>query len=380
MANERPIVIVDDDSSQLAVASTVLEAEGFTVHCFTEASSALEHCAREAPALVLSDVVMPVASGFDFHARYAQRFPERTTPFVFLSSLGDPKAVVRGLDAGADDFLRKPIEPAVLTAKVRAILRRRRRAVASTFRGDLARFPLPSLLRFCEAHGLTGFVDVFDGDVLLALRFCAGQIDDPDADATLTRISELESAPFIVHSAPVDFGELGDSIVDGAARDAPRPSPTDTSATETGGAPIGRVSSVRLARRLFQVETEVFGDEPRFVVSAVSVEGRTVWKHSTRIGSDAGAADVAARIDEQHDAIEAKLNARFAEQVLERQASPAGRREQFHRLFDEGFDKFRARDYQGAIDCWEHALAIDPSSTSLRVNVRVAREKLAAQR
>ncbi|MBI2392374.1 MAG: response regulator [Deltaproteobacteria bacterium] len=369
MVIERPIVIVDDDSSQLAVASTVLEAEGFTVHCFTEAASALEHCAREAPALVLSDVVMPVASGFDFHARYAQRFPERTTPFVFLSSLGDPTAMVRGLDAGADDFLRKPIEPAVLTAKVRAILRRRRRAVATTFRGDLSRFPLPSLLRFCEAHGLTGFVDVFDGDVLLALRFRAGQIDDPDADTTLTRISELEKAPFIVHSSPVDFGELGDGH-------APRPS----SAAETGGVPIGRVSSVRLVRRVFQVETGVFGDEPRFVVSAVSVEGRTVWKHSTRVASDAGAADLAARIDEQHDAIEAKLNARFAEQVLERQTSPSGRREQFHRLFDEGFDKFRGRDYQGAIDSWEHALAIDPSSTSLRVNVRVAREKLAAQR
>ncbi len=369
MTSGQPIVIVDDDAAQLGLASAVLEAEGFAVQCFSDATAALEFCARAAPALVVSDVVMPLVSGFELQARYSKRFPERTTPFVFLSSLDDAGAVVRGLDAGADDFLRKPIEPAVLTAKVRAILRRRRRAAASSFHGDLARFPLPSLLRFCEAQGLTGFVDVFDRDVLLSLRFRAGQIDDDDADATLNRLVELESGAFIVHSSPVDFGELGDL-------QAPRPAmPPPTHETA-----LGRLTSVRLNRRVFQIETEIVGIEPRFIVSAVSVEGRTVWKHSVRVTGEARPEDLAARIDEQHDAIEAKLNARFAEQLVQGQENAAGRRDQFHRLFDEGFDRFRARDYEGAIESWERALAIDPSSTSLRVNVRVAREKLAGRR
>ncbi len=367
MTDRRPIVIVDDDESQLTVASAVLEDDGFVVHPFSDAAAALEHCAREAPALVLSDVIMPGFGGFEFQARYAKRFPERSTPFVFLSSLNDAGAIVRGLDAGADDFLRKPVEPAVLKAKVRAILRRRRRTARTSFRGDLSRFPLPSLLRFCEAQGLSGYVDVFVGDVLLSLRFRGGQIDDPDADATLTRISELESAPFIVHSSPVDFDELGD-------RHAPRAS----LAPPSGEVPLGRVSSLRLNRRLFQIETGVTGDDPVFIVSVVSVEGRTAWKHSERVPGDTRADELATRIDAQHDRIEAKLNEKFAEHLLSKRSAGVDKREEFHKLFDEGFDKFRASDYAGAIHCWERALAIDPSSSALRVNVRVAREKLDA--
>lgn len=369
MGERRPIVIVDDDEAQLAFASELLESDGFEVRAFSDAALALEHCAREAPALVLADVIMPGVGGFDLQARYAKRFPERTTPFVFLSSLTDAAAIVRGLESGADDFLRKPIEAAILKAKVRAILRRRRRATGSSFRGDLARFPLPRLLRFCEAHGLSGFVDVFSGDVLLSLRFRAGQIDDPEADTTLTRIAELESAPFIVHSWPVDFHELGDGHVPRAT--APPPS---------GDSPLGRVSSVRLKTRLFQIETEVVGEDPAFVVSIVSVEGRTVWKHSERIPAETSPREVAERIDAQHDGIEARLNDRFASQLLELQRNAPSMREQFHRLFDEGFDKFRARDYLGAIESWERALAIDPSSSALRVNVGVAREKLSARK
>lgn len=369
MTDQRTILVVDDDDSQLALASTVLEDDGFVVRAFSDAASALEHCAREAPSLVLSDVVMPGFGGFELQTRYAKRFPERSTPFVFLSSIDDPAAIVRGLDAGADDFLRKPIEPAVLKAKVRAILRRRRGSGRTSFRGDLSRLSLPGLLRFCEVQGLTGFLDVFVGDTLLSLRFRAGQIDDPDADATLTRIAELESAPFVVHSAPVDFDEL----CDGHAPRRTQPPPS----IET---PIGRVSSVRLNRKLFQIETRVVGDDPLLVVSVVTVEGRAVWKHSEKLRGDAGAEELTRLVDVQHDRLESRLNDRLAEHLLETRVEAPSKRELFHKLFDEGFDSFRAGEFAVAIDRWERALAIDPSSAALRVNVRVAREKLAARR
>ena len=73
-----PIVIVDDDAAQLGLASAALEAEGFAVQCFSDATAALDYCARDAPALVVSDVVMPQVSGFEFQARYAKRFPGST--------------------------------------------------------------------------------------------------------------------------------------------------------------------------------------------------------------------------------------------------------------------------------------------------------------
>ena len=367
MTEVLPVVVVDDDEIQLEAVSAVLRGDGYVVHCFSDVTRALDHCAVQPPALVLSDVIMPGTSGFDLQARYARRFPERSTPFVFLSSLGDASAIVRGLEAGAGDFLRKPIEPAVLKAKVRAILRRRRRAASSSFRGDLSRFALPSLLRFCEAQGLTGFVDVFAGDVLISLRFRAGQIDDPDAEGTLTRLTELTAAPFVVHSAPVDFDALGD-------RHAPR-----RSLPPQLDRPLGRVSSVRLNRTVFQIQTETSGEDPPFVVSVVTIDGRSVWKHSQRAPAGAGPREIAAMIDAQHDQIEGRFNDHFTAQLVAKQRSDPGRREEFHRLFDEGFDRFRVRDYGGAIERWERALAIDPSSAALRVNVNVARGKLGAK-
>lgn len=143
------IVVVDDDEMQLAFVTQVLEHEGYVVRAFSEASRALEHCAREAPALLISDVLMPEMGGFELQTRYLARFPDRTTPFVFLSSLSDSGTVTRGLDAGADDFLQKPVDAQILRAKVRALLRRRRRIAETSFRGDLKGMPLPALLRFC---------------------------------------------------------------------------------------------------------------------------------------------------------------------------------------------------------------------------------------
>ena len=130
--------------------------------------------------------------------------------------IGNYLAAIRHWAAMQDNFdnifcivdmhaITVPQDPKVLKAKVRAILRRRWRAAQSSFRGDLGAFPLASLLRFCETQGLTGFVDFFAGDTLLSLRFKAGQIDDPAAEATLGRLAELTEAPFVVHSAAVDF-------------------------------------------------------------------------------------------------------------------------------------------------------------------------------
>jgi CheY-like chemotaxis protein len=355
------IVVVDDDETQLAFATAVLQGQGFEVHPFAEAVRALEYCVAEAPSLVISDVLMPEVGGFELHARYFERFPERATPFVFLSSLSDASSIARGLDEGADDYLQKPIDPQVLKAKVRAILRRRRRTAQSSFRGDLQAFPIPALLRFCEVQGLTGYVDVFVGNRLLSLRFKAGQVDDPSAAETLTELANVRAAAFVVHSTPIDFEQLAGQ----------RPSQPPMAER-----PLGRLSSVRLHRKVFQVQTELVGDDPQFVVSIVTVDSRTVWKHGERVPADLTPAAIAAAIDQMHDQIEHKLDARMTEELLARAAPMAeARREQFAALFDEGFDRFRAQDYPGAVACWERAHAIDPSNGAIAVNLRIAREK-----
>jgi len=364
MLDRTVIMLVDDDETQLALVGDVLEREGYAVQRFVDPACALDHCLREAPSLVISDIMMPEIGGFELQSRYARQFPERTTPFVFLSSLGDAHTITRGLDAGADDYLQKPVDPAVLKARVRAILRRRRRTAQTSFRGDLEAFPLSSLLRFCEAQGLTGYVDFFAGDTLLSLRFRAGQMDDPSAEATLTRLSDLTAAPFVVHSAALDFTELR------GARARVLPPASEP--------PLGRLSTVRLHSKVFQVQTELVGDDPRFVVSVVLVDARTVWKHAERVPDEAPSDSVAAAIDRLHDHIEQRLNDRMAEELLRRATAVTGRREEFHELFDQGFDRFRAQDFTGAIACWERALVIEPTNAALPVNIKIAREKIAA--
>ncbi|HEX7601479.1 MAG TPA: response regulator [Polyangiaceae bacterium] len=353
---------MDDDAAQLAVVREALERAGYAVRDFTDAQRALEECALEAPALVISDVMMPEVGGFELQATYARRFPERSTPFVFLSSASDASTIARGLDAGADDFLQKPIDSSVLEAKVRAILRRRWRAAQNSFRGDLRLFPLSRLLRFCETQGLTGFVDFFIGDTLRSLRFKAGQMDDPAAEETLGHLTDLDAAPFVVHSAAVDFAELG--------------SPKRRSVPPGPERAMGRVSSVRLNKKVFLIQTELAGDPPQFMVSVVLVDGRTAWKHSELVAADLAPSAISESIDRVHEHIEKKLTDHMAEKLLGHAGHP-GRRQEFHALFDEGFDQFRARDFAAAIRCWERALELEPGNAALLVNLKIARQKIA---
>lgn len=361
MTSGNTIVLVDDDEDVLAFLREVLCGQGFDVECFSDGRRALEFCEGKAPALVISDVLMPELNGLDFQELYQRRFPHRGTPFVFLSSLTDAETHVAGLEGGADDFLVKPVDPSILSAKVRALLRRRRRTQGTSFRGDLAQLPLPNLLRFCEVNGLTGYVDVFLGDTVTSLRFRAGQIAEADLDECLSRLSDVASAPFVVHSCPLDFDEL-----DGSSS----PPPSGPSG------PVGRISGIRLKKKLFQIQTEVAGDAPLFIVTVVSIDGRSVWKRRTAAPDDASQESLQQLIDAQHTEIEQMVDERMSEELAKARPPRGDTRARFHQLYDEGYDRFRAGDFEGAIGCWREALAIDPTSHALEVNIKIANEKL----
>lgn len=362
MTSRGTIVAVDDDESVLAFLSEVLGAEGFEVECFSDGRLAIDRCEVEPPVLIVSDVLMPEMNGLDFQSAYRRRFPGRTTPFVFLTSMSDAHTQVAGLDGGADDYLLKPMDPNVLLARVRALLRRSRRARGTSFRGDLAQLPLPSLLRFCETNGLSGYVDVFIGDTVTSLRFQAGQLAETDVEAELSRLADVASAPFVVHSCPLDFDELASGV-------PPTPVPP------TG--PVGRISGLRLKKKLFQIQTELAGDSPQFVVTVISIDGRSVWKRRTAAPDEASSDELQRAIDEQHDEIERMVDERMSEELAKSRPTDVDRRARFHQLYDEGYDRFRAGDFSGAIAAWREALSIDPASHALEVNIKIASEKLA---
>lgn len=117
------ILVVDDER---AIADTVvyaLRTEGFSPHWCATAGAAREALAAALPALVVLDVGLPDANGFDFCRELRARHPD--LPVIFLTARSEVIDRVVGLEIGGDDYLAKPFSPRELTARVKAVLRRR---------------------------------------------------------------------------------------------------------------------------------------------------------------------------------------------------------------------------------------------------------------
>ncbi len=118
------ILVVEDESALAEVLRYNLESEGFKVTVAHDGRSAMEQIEDARPDLVILDWMLPEMSGLDI-CRTMRRRPElRDVPVIMLTAKGEEYDRVRGLDAGADDYVVKPFSPKELIARVRAVLRR----------------------------------------------------------------------------------------------------------------------------------------------------------------------------------------------------------------------------------------------------------------
>lgn len=117
---DQRILVVDDDSALAEMITIVLSGEGFDAHCCAHGAEAVQRFRELNPALVLLDVMLPGMNGV---AVCQQIRAESGVPIIMLTARNDTTDVVRGLEAGADDYVVKPFNPSELLARVRARLR-----------------------------------------------------------------------------------------------------------------------------------------------------------------------------------------------------------------------------------------------------------------
>ncbi len=115
------IALVDDDKNILASVTMLLEQEGYHVRSYTDGASALTALSATPPDLAILDIKMPRMDGMELLRRLRQ---SAEIPVIFLTSKDEEIDELMGLNAGADDYIKKPFSQRLLLERVKAVLRR----------------------------------------------------------------------------------------------------------------------------------------------------------------------------------------------------------------------------------------------------------------
>ncbi|HWP48369.1 MAG TPA: response regulator [Candidatus Limnocylindrales bacterium] len=121
------ILIVEDEPGMIELLTVALEDEGYEVFIASNGVEGLEQIEKKDPDLVISDVMMPDMNGFDFCQQLRNNPRTASIPFIFLTAKKDVSDRVKGLNAGADDYISKPFHIVEVVARIRSLLQRSER-------------------------------------------------------------------------------------------------------------------------------------------------------------------------------------------------------------------------------------------------------------
>lgn len=118
------VLLVDDEPDILELLRYNLEREGYSVQTALNGKDALKAARAEHPDLIVLDIMMPGMDGVEVCTQLRQQPEFKNTVITFLTARGEDYSQIAGFDAGADDYITKPVRPKVFVSKVKALLKR----------------------------------------------------------------------------------------------------------------------------------------------------------------------------------------------------------------------------------------------------------------
>ncbi|NWJ52671.1 MAG: response regulator transcription factor [Bacteroidetes bacterium] len=131
------ILLVDDEDDVLEFLSYNIRKEGYDVHTANNGVKGLQKAIELKPHLIILDVMMPEMDGIETCREIKQNQQLENTIVVFLTARGEDYSQIAGFDAGADDYVTKPVKPRLLVSRIKALLRRYRTEEDSGAKLDL---------------------------------------------------------------------------------------------------------------------------------------------------------------------------------------------------------------------------------------------------
>lgn len=124
-ASRQPsLLVVEDEQDLLEVLRFSLTREGFSVRTAENGEDAIRMVRQQKPDLIVLDLMLPTIDGLSVCRALRSQEQTRDVPVVMLTAKGEESDIVKGLEAGADDYVTKPFSPKVLMARINAVLRR----------------------------------------------------------------------------------------------------------------------------------------------------------------------------------------------------------------------------------------------------------------
>ena len=123
--NQEKILVVDDDEDIVSFISYNLEKEGYKVFTAFDGNTAIKVASENVPDLIILDVMMPGMDGVETCVELRNNDKLSGCIITFLSARNEDYSQIAGLEAGADDYITKPIKPRLLVSRVKALLRRK---------------------------------------------------------------------------------------------------------------------------------------------------------------------------------------------------------------------------------------------------------------